>query len=173
MKILITTLPFLIGICTLVAEEPADPFAVIEPNERDATPEIVPSTLAEAHEQLEKQLPADELKKIDAMTSEDKMIEFHFGLGMGLRNGWGLWGDSPLAKHMRSLGFTHPDDMSSVILETFWCKRHGKEFRIKERVEYYRAYWAENESSNEEKAEQPQKDKANKSEMATPRKPSD
>jgi hypothetical protein len=31
--------------------------------------------------------------------------------------------------------------MSGVILETFWCKRHGKDFRLKERADYYAAYW--------------------------------
>lgn len=103
----------------------------------------IPSTLAEAHEELERLLPKEELAKIDAMKSEDEMIEYHFGPGMGMRNSWGLWGDSLLAKHMHSLGFTHADDMSSVILETFWCKRHGEEFRIKERANYYKAFWKE------------------------------
>lgn len=45
---------------------------------------------------------------------------------------------------MKQLGFTHADDMSSVILETFWCKRHGKDFKIEERVAYYKACWKEN-----------------------------
>lgn len=100
-----------------------------------------PKTLEEAHQQLEKLLPKEELAKIDAMKSEDDMIEYHFGLGMGLRNSWGLWGAGPLAKHMNKIGFHHPDDMSGVILRTFWCKRHEKDFRLKERAAYYDAYW--------------------------------
>jgi hypothetical protein len=100
-----------------------------------------PATLEEAHEQLERLLPPGELAKIDAMRSEDEMIKYHRGIGMGMRNGWGLWKGGPLAKHMNKLGFYHPDDMSGVILETFWCKRHKKEFRLKERAAYYEAYW--------------------------------
>ncbi len=69
------------------------------------------------------------------MQSEDEMIQYHMGLGISIRNSWGLWAGGPLAKHMQELGFTHPDDMSGVILETFWCKRHGKDFRLKERAE--------------------------------------
>jgi len=103
--------------------------------------EVIPTTLEEAHLQLERQFPKEELAKIDAMKSEDEMIQYHSGLGMGMRNGWGLWTGSPLAQHMRKLGFTHPDDMSGVILETFWCKRHGKDFRLKERAVFYAAYW--------------------------------
>ncbi len=101
----------------------------------------IPTTLAEAHVELERMLPAETLAKIDAMESEDGMIMYHHGLGTGLRNSWGLWGRSALAEHMRELGFTHADDMSGVILSTFWCKRHGKDFRIEERAAKYRAYW--------------------------------
>jgi len=112
-----------------------------KPADSKQSKEVVPTTLQEAHRQLERQLPKEELAKIDAMKSEDEMIQYHFGLGMRMRNGWGLWRGSPLAQHMRKLGFTHPDDMSGVILETFWCKRHGKDFRLNERADYYRAYW--------------------------------
>jgi hypothetical protein len=101
----------------------------------------IPTTLAEAHAELERQLSPQDLAEIDAMKSEDEMIKYHFGLGMGIRNSWGLWAGGPLAKHMQELGFTHPDDMSGVILGTFWCKRHGQDFRLKERAEKYRTYW--------------------------------
>jgi hypothetical protein len=150
MKIRIATLSLLLSIFPVVAEDATDPFAVVESEVQNEQPENFPATLAEAHEQLEEQLPVEELKKIDAMKTEDEMIDYHFGSGMGMRNTWGLWGDSPLALHLRELGFTHADDMSSVILETFWCKRHGKEFRIKERAEYYRAYWSENKWPDKE-----------------------
>lgn len=111
----------------------------------------IPTTLAEAHIELERLLSSEELARIDAMMAEDEMITYHFGLGMYLRNNWGLWRDSQLSKHMKQLGFTHPDDMSSVILKTFWCKRHDQNFRLEERVEDYRAYWeGVRKSENEE-----------------------
>jgi hypothetical protein len=112
----------------------------------------IPTTLAEAHAELERILSPKELAKIDAMPSENGMIEYHFGLGMGIRNGWGLWRGGPLAKHMQELGFMHPDDMSGVILNTFWCKRHGQDFRLKERAAKYKEYWdAALEAQKEEK----------------------
>lgn len=101
----------------------------------------IPTTLAEAHAELERTLPAKTLAEIDAMESEDRMALYHHGLGTALRNSWGLWGRSALAEHMRELGFTHPDDMSGVILGTFWCNRHGQEFRLEERAAKYRTYW--------------------------------
>ena len=93
-----------------------------------------PTTLEEAHKQLERLLPPEELVKIDAMKSEDEMTRYHSGMGRGIRNGWGLWKRGPLAKHLNELGFYHPDDMSGVILKTFWCKRHKQDFRLKERI---------------------------------------
>ncbi len=94
----------------------------------------IPTTLSEAHAELERILSPEELAKIDAMPSEDGMIQYHMGLGAGIRSSWGLWRGSPLAKHMQELGFTHPDDMSSVIFATFWCKRHGQDLRLEERA---------------------------------------
>jgi hypothetical protein len=84
--------------------------------------------------QLEGILSPEELTTIDAMPSENDMSQYHFGLGVDIRNDWGLWQGSPLAKHMRELGFTDPDIMSGVILKTFWCKRHGQDFRLEERA---------------------------------------
>lgn len=106
----------------------------------------VPATLAEAHTELERILSDEALAKIDAMPTEEGMSMAHFGLGAGMRNGWGLWRGSALAKHMKELGFIHPDDMSGVILNTFWCKRHGKDFRLKERAAEYKAYWKKEEN---------------------------
>jgi len=112
--------------------------AQVQATKAEAPP---PKTLEEAHQRLEKLFPKDELAKIDAMKSESEMIEYHRGLGMRMRNEWGLWGGGPLAQHMSKLGFHHPDDMSGVILETFWCKRHNKDFRLKERAAFSEAYW--------------------------------
>jgi len=98
----------------------------------------IPTTLAEAHVELERILPVETLAEIDAMESERDMRRYHLGLGMRIRNDWRLWAGGPLAKHMEALGFEHPDNMSGVILSTFWCKRHGEDFRLDERAEEIR-----------------------------------
>lgn len=142
MKRITTLILLLVAGSPLLADEkkaaPEKQPAQVQAKKAEMPP---PKTLEEAHQRLEKLFPKDELAKIDAMKSESEMIEYHFGLGMGMRNEWGLWGGGPLAQHMNKLGFHHPDDMSGVILETFWCKRHNKDFRLKERAAFNEAYW--------------------------------
>jgi Domain of unknown function (DUF6794) len=101
----------------------------------------IPTTLAEAHAELERILTDESLAMIDAMDSEDGTSLSHHGLGASMRRAWGLWGDSVLAQHMKELGFTNGDDMSGTILDTLWCKRHGQDFRLEERAAKYREYW--------------------------------
>jgi hypothetical protein len=102
----------------------------------------IPKTLDEAHLWLENNLPPVDLGFVDGAQEYD-MIQWHFNIGRWIRNNWGFWADSPLKIHLQELGFTHPDDMSQTIIETFWCKRHNQEFRLKERVEEYAKFNAE------------------------------
>jgi hypothetical protein len=41
-------------------------------------------------------------------------------MGLTIRNCWGLWGHSRLAKYFNELGIDHPDDMSGIILTSLW-----------------------------------------------------
>lgn len=53
----------------------------------------------------------------------------HFGVGMHLRNKWGLWKDNPITKDALALyGISHADDVSGLILEWVLCKAKGEEF---------------------------------------------
>jgi len=69
------------------------------------------------------------------------MSQYHFGLGMGMRNEWGLWGGSRLAKWFNAQGITHPDDMSGIILHSFWRHLNGKPITLEQQVKYYQDYW--------------------------------
>lgn len=100
----------------------------------------IPKDLGDAHSELLRILPKDTIEQIKQGT-EREMIRYHRGLGMWLRNNWGLWKGSPLGDYFHNLGIYHPDDMSGIILDTFWCKLHNQPFRLKQRIEYYQEYW--------------------------------
>ena len=72
--------------------------------------------------------------------------DMHIGLGLRIRNEWGLWSGSRLAVYFRNLGINHPDDMSGIVLESY--VRHVKQEPIKldEQVAYCKNYWASRSS---------------------------
>lgn len=63
--------------------------------------------------------------------------------GMGMRNGWGLWGDSPLSRHFQRLGIYHADDMSGIISRVVSRKVRGVPVNLEGMIGHYRADWAE------------------------------
>ena len=67
----------------------------------------------------------------------------HFGFGMYLRNNWGLWGNSVLYQDLFKMGILHPDDMSSIILDSYQRKLKGEDIRLEEQLKYYQDYWKE------------------------------
>lgn len=62
------------------------------------------------------------------------IVRMHFGLGMAIRNEWGLWTGSQLADSIAKLGVVHPDDMSSLIINAFEYRAKGKKFPIREHL---------------------------------------
>jgi glutathione peroxidase-family protein len=75
------------------------------------------------------------------LKSEKDMILYHHGFGTWLRNYWGLWAGSRLAQYFNQIGIHHPDDMSGIILTSFWRHLHSQPIKLEEQVEYYKEYW--------------------------------
>lgn len=100
----------------------------------------MPKNLEECFLELEKMLPKETIDEMKNGT-EQEMIRYHHGLGTWIRNEWGLWRDSELSKYFNKMGIFHPDDMSGIILKTFWCRLNDKPIRLEEHVEYYKSYW--------------------------------
>ncbi|MDD5319506.1 MAG: hypothetical protein PHD43_02605 [Methylococcales bacterium] len=77
----------------------------------------LPETVAEAVERLMAVLE-DEHKAVLAIMQEEDLIDFHFSLGMAIRNAFGL--HVPWSKLLASCGAVHPDDASGVIIQALW-----------------------------------------------------
>jgi hypothetical protein len=66
----------------------------------------------------------------------------HHGFGMAMRNEWGLWRDSELARHFRTVyGLGHADDMSGMIFAGVEAEIKGTEFDADKKAQYYKDYW--------------------------------
>jgi hypothetical protein len=101
----------------------------------------IPKNLNESFEQLNKLLRKKDIASIKSVESEDGLAKYHIGLGRWIRNNWGLWSGSRLSKYFNKLGIHHPDDMSSIILESYWRNLNGKPLHLEEQVKYYKKYW--------------------------------
>jgi hypothetical protein len=119
-------------------QEHSDPFAVTEGEV--AEDEQIPKTLNEALDLMMAGLTDEDRKFIEA-AGDEYATSAHFGSGMGMRNSWGLWGDSPLSRYFSRLGIYHADDMSAIINEAFSRQVRGKDIQLEKLVQYYRDYW--------------------------------
>ncbi len=78
-----------------------------------------PTNVDEAVDRLLVVVSAEDQAKI-AQTSESELIDLHFGLGLAVRNAFGLHDrGSPLRL---SCGTEHPDDASQIIIQALWEK---------------------------------------------------
>jgi hypothetical protein len=106
----------------------------------DRADDYVPLNLDEALLHLACTLEPEVLQAMYEGT-EDDMYRYHFGLGMWMRNNWGLWSGSPLNEELTALGLTVADDMSGFLLVSFWRRLHGRPLRIRAQVRGYERYW--------------------------------
>jgi hypothetical protein len=100
----------------------------------------IPKNLDECYAQLNAQLKPADIKKLKE-GSESDLAQYHMGLGMYMRNTWGLWGGSELAQSLRKMGIRHPDDMSGVILTSYWRKLNGRPVDLDGQIAESERYW--------------------------------
>lgn len=86
----------------------------------------IPKDLGDCFAELDKMLKDVDKKEMQSLPKREGMIDYHMGLGMWMRNNWGLWGGSRLQKYFTDKGITHPDDMSSVVLSYYYDWLNGK-----------------------------------------------
>ena len=85
----------------------------------------IPKDLENCFTELDRTLTDVNKKEIAALKQKDDMVMYHMGLGMWIRNNWGLWGGSRLQQYFIQHGVSHPDDMSGIILAYYFDWTHG------------------------------------------------
>jgi hypothetical protein len=86
----------------------------------------------------------------------DGIDMYHHGFGMRLRNDLGLWsGETIIGKAFRSFGMTHPDYMSTVIMNEYWRHLADKPSELARELAEARASEIENRRFFEEPAKGP------------------
>lgn len=101
----------------------------------------IPENLNECFEQLNSILTLKEIEEIKLKKEDDFKSNSHFGLGLWIRNNWGLWQGSRLYHFFKIKGFSHPDDMSEIILTSYYRNLNGIEIQLEEQIMKYQEYW--------------------------------
>ena len=79
----------------------------------------IPRDLSECFAELDKMLSPALKEEFKKRHPREVALEHHqSGLGLWIRNNWGLWAESRLHNNLRGLGLFHPDDMSSFLIES-------------------------------------------------------
>lgn len=78
-----------------------------------------PKNLDECMNQLDLMTNDIEKETILSMSEKEFAVSQHFGLGLYMRNFWGLWREKELYYFFNSLGISHPDYMSGIILVSY------------------------------------------------------
>lgn len=136
MKVSLTILVLLLTTCTHSFGRPSTLNKSIE-----CDTFYIPVDLDDCIIQLNKIIPDSTKAGIIALTEEDFSARTHLNLGMWIRNNWGLWSGSRLAKFFTLKGIYHPDDMSGIILDSYYRYLIGQDIKLEEQIRYYHEYW--------------------------------
>lgn len=79
-----------------------------------------PKNLTECIQMLDHILKKEDKEKAKTLTESEFLIETYFGTGMGIRNEWIRSGNPELVKFFLDQGVKHPDDMSAMILTSYY-----------------------------------------------------
>lgn len=109
------------------------------PDENNSSKVYIPKNLEDSFVELNRMLHPKFIEKFKN-GGKDEIAKQHFGLGLWMRNNWGLWANSRLAEFFMERGLNHPDDMSSIILSNFQLRLNGKPLEVEKQIAYFKEY---------------------------------
>jgi len=101
----------------------------------------IPKDSDDCFKELKKMFDDSDLKDFVENSKEEDMCMQHHYLGRHLRNDWGLWAGSRLSEWFNNKGIKHADDMSGIILDSFWRHTHKEPIKLDEQIKYYQDFW--------------------------------
>lgn len=103
----------------------------------------IPNNLDECFEELTAFLSLNERTRMKE-SSEDDLCLYHHGIGRWMRNNWKLWEGGVLKDYFQSLGLSHPDDMSGVIIQSYHNHLNNRPNDLDDQIKQYLDFWAKN-----------------------------
>ena len=114
----------------------------------EGSKKFLPKNLDECIEILKKETDVGEVKSWASMSEKKASALAHHQVGRHLRNDWGLWGgeayneeSTAIHKWFNGLGIKHGDDISGIILTSFYRVLNNKPIKLEKQLETYWNYW--------------------------------
>jgi len=92
----------------------------------------IPKDHIEALQELKEMSPAESLAKFRTQSEDMVVKKLHFGLGRWIRYNWNFYEGSRLAEHLKTMGVSHPDDMSTFLMKLLHRDLNGNPANEKE-----------------------------------------
>ena len=123
------------------AEEDAGEIYQINPTRDSSAPfaVYVPADLDDTFKELSRMLHPKLVDKIKLGTEKD-LAQYHLGLGMWMRNNWALWKGSRLSEWFNQKGILEPDNMSGIILKSYWRQLNSRPIELDKQIAFYEEY---------------------------------
>lgn len=117
----------------------------------EKTEDPIPTNLDESIEFLKRKIPAGELEEFKNLPERRAVGATHHGIGMHLRNTWGLWSGSELKDWFLERGVWHADDMSGIIIKSFHRVLNDKPIELEKQISFYfyKKYWDAHQTAEE------------------------
>lgn len=107
---------------------------------------MIPVDLEDCFKIIKMELSPSEINKIMSMKIEE-LCRLHHSLGRWIRNNWSLWGEEGALKdYFNNIGLHHADDMSGLIIESFWHHLRNEPLEIEKQIKEYQDFWAKTEN---------------------------
>lgn len=108
-----------------------------------SAPRAVPNTLDEAFAALDAMLTPPVREEFKKLPEQEATVRAHMSVGLYIRNEWFRHGGSRLPGYLHKLGARALDDMSDMVLTSYWRWLNGQPIRIEEQGACYQRWWKE------------------------------
>lgn len=120
------------------AENDGEEIYRVNPTQDAAAPfgVYVPVDLNDTFKELSRMLHPKLIERIKS-GAENDLYQYHLGLGMWMRNNWALWKGSRLSEWFNQKGIHEPDEMSGIILDSFWRHLNSRPIELDKQIALY------------------------------------
>lgn len=110
----------------------------------------VPHSLSDAFAALDQHLSSEDRQKFKNLPESEATTQAHMGVGLYLRNKWFRAGKSKLVGLLSEAGAKSLDDMSGMVLTSYWRHLNNKPINLKEQGACYTKWRTEQKRLQEQ-----------------------